>query len=129
MIRRGTSILNVNRPLALYSLNIVRLCEAARENRLHNSGCDVSALASRYHTMVTGRDDLDKSSGGPGIDGGFHTAALGFSDAIRCDGSTDVTRGGIRYNLFLVCAAIGRLTDVAGGGQFAWQPSVPRCPL
>jgi hypothetical protein len=22
-----------------------------------------------YHTMVTGRDDLDKSSGGPGIDG------------------------------------------------------------
>eukprot|EP00040_Diaphanoeca_grandis_P026766 m.150354 g.150354 ORF g.150354 m.150354 type:complete len:548 (+) comp30723_c0_seq4:224-1867(+) len=49
--------------------------------------------ANGYHTMVTGRDDLDKSSGGPGLNGSFHTDVLGFSDAIRCDGSTDVTHG------------------------------------
>ena len=40
-----------------------------------------------YHTMVTGRDDLDKSSGGPGPDGLKHTDELGFSDSVRCDGS------------------------------------------
>lgn len=47
-----------------------------------------------YHTMVTGRDDLDKSSGGPGPDGMKHTDKLGFSDSVRCDGSTDVTCNG-----------------------------------
>ena len=26
-----------------------------------------------YWTMITGRDDLDKSSGGPGLNGTFHT--------------------------------------------------------
>jgi hypothetical protein len=50
--------------------------------------------------MVTGRDDLDKSSGGPGIDGWKHTTELGFSDQIRCDGSTDVTRGGVPHEPF-----------------------------
>ena len=50
-----------------------------------------------YHTMVTGRDDLDKSSGGPGVDGMKHTDELGFSDSVRCDGSTDVTRSGVPH--------------------------------
>ena len=50
-----------------------------------------------YHTMVTGRDDLDKSSGGPGPDGMKHTDELGFSDSVRCDGSTDVTSGGVPH--------------------------------
>jgi hypothetical protein len=45
-----------------------------------------------YHTMVTGRDDLDKSSGGPGIDGMKHTDKLGFSDSVRCDGSTGASQ-------------------------------------
>eukprot|EP00041_Stephanoeca_diplocostata_P033803 m.1125554 g.1125554 ORF g.1125554 m.1125554 type:complete len:552 (+) comp24409_c0_seq3:305-1960(+) len=53
-----------------------------------------------YHTMVTGRDDLDKSSGGPGENGSKHANALGFSDQIRCDGSTDVTRGGVPHEPF-----------------------------
>ena len=56
--------------------------------------------AQGYHTMVTGRDDLDKSSGGPGDDGSKHTDELGFSDAIRCDGSTDVTAGGTPHEPF-----------------------------
>lgn len=43
-----------------------------------------------YHTMVTGRDDLTKYTG-PGLDGQFHTAELGFVDSVRCSGSTDVT--------------------------------------
>ena len=47
--------------------------------------------------MVTGRDDLDKSSGGPGVDGMKHTDKLGFSDSVRCDGSTDVTSGGVPH--------------------------------
>lgn len=51
--------------------------------------------AQGYWTMVTGRDDLDKASGGPGLNGTKHTSALGFSDALRCDGSTDVTRGNL----------------------------------
>lgn len=51
-----------------------------------------------YHTMITGRDDLDKSSGGPGDDGMKHTDTLGFSDSERCDGSTDVTRGGTPHD-------------------------------
>eukprot|EP00038_Savillea_parva_P027514 m.59994 g.59994 ORF g.59994 m.59994 type:complete len:417 (-) comp7930_c0_seq1:183-1433(-) len=50
--------------------------------------------------MVTGRDDLDKSSGGPGLNGTKHTEQLGFSDQIRCDGSTDVTRGGVPHEPF-----------------------------
>ncbi len=50
-----------------------------------------------YHTMITGRDDLDKSSGGPGVDGMKHTDKLGFSDSVRCDGSTDVTRDGVPH--------------------------------
>jgi arylsulfatase A-like enzyme len=57
-----------------------------------------------FHTMVAGRDDLDKSSGGPGDGGGKHTEALGFSDSYRCDGSTDVTSGGTPhepYGFFL----------------------------
>ena len=56
--------------------------------------------AQGYHTMVAGRDDLDKSSGGPGDDGSKHTNKLGFSDAIRCDGSTDVTAGGTPHEPF-----------------------------
>lgn len=45
-----------------------------------------------YYTMVTGRDDLTKRTG-PGLDGQFHTAALGFNDSARCGGSVDVTWG------------------------------------
>ena len=47
--------------------------------------------------QVTGRDDLDKSSGGPGDSGMKHTSKLGFSDSVRCDGSTDVTSGGVPH--------------------------------
>ena len=53
-----------------------------------------------YHTMLAGRDDFDKASGGPGGDGSKHTAALGFVDAARCDGSTDVTSGGTPHEPF-----------------------------
>jgi arylsulfatase A-like enzyme len=53
-----------------------------------------------YWTMATGRDDLDKSSGGPGFAGAKHTAALGFNDSVRCDGSTDVTFGGAPHEPF-----------------------------
>ena len=45
--------------------------------------------------VVTDLGLQDKSSGGPGLDGQFHTDALGFSDSVRCDGSTDVTRTGV----------------------------------
>jgi arylsulfatase A-like enzyme len=69
-----------------YELNITTFYSVLRDNG--------------YHTMITGRDDLDKSSGGPGDDGTKHTAQLGFSDAIRCDGSTDVTRGGSPHEPF-----------------------------
>jgi hypothetical protein len=55
------------------------------------------------------RDDLDKSSGGPGINGTKHTSSLGFSDAIRCDGSTDVTR---------------LSTPIEPFGEFLWQQNV-----
>jgi arylsulfatase A-like enzyme len=69
-----------------YLLNITTFYSVLRDNG--------------YHTMITGRDDLDKSSGGPGDDGSKHTAALGFSDSVRCDGSTDVTRGGHPHEPF-----------------------------
>lgn len=45
-----------------------------------------------YWTAVTGRDDLTKRSG-PGLDGAYHTAELGFNDSARCAGSVDVTWG------------------------------------
>lgn len=67
-----------------------------------------SLSAAGYWTMVTGRDDLDKSRGGPGINGSVHTKALGFDDAIRCDGSTDVTFGGVPHEPFGVWLASQR---------------------
>jgi hypothetical protein len=42
-----------------------------------------------YHVMTTGKDDLTKATG-PGIDGSFHAAALGFSDFLRVKGKDDV---------------------------------------
>lgn len=48
--------------------------------------------ARGYWTMVTGRDDLTKKTG-PGLDGAYHTALLGFNDSARCAGSVDVTWG------------------------------------
>ena len=61
-----------------------------------------------YWTMVTGRDDLDKSTGGPGLNGTTHTKALGFDDAIRCDGTTDVTFGGVPHEPYGVWLASQR---------------------
>jgi hypothetical protein len=60
-----------------------------------------------YYTMVTGRDDLTKRTG-PGLNGQYHTAALGFNDSARCAGSVDVTWGecGSADNGAAPCAGI-----------------------
>jgi hypothetical protein len=71
-----------------------------------------------YHTMVTGRDDLDKSSGGPGIDGMKHTDELGFSDSVRCDGSTDVTSGGVPHEPYGKWLKSQRIVDPAVASQY-----------
>lgn len=49
---------------------------------LHNSG---------YYTMTSGKDDLTKASG-PGIDGQYHSKALGFSASARTEGKEDVLK-------------------------------------
>ena len=46
-----------------------------------------------YYTMTAGKDDLTKASG-PGLNGTFNEAALGFKDGARTCGKDDVLSGG-----------------------------------
>lgn len=73
-----------------------------------------------YHVMTSGKDDLTKASG-PGLDGSFHAAELGFSAWARAAGKQDaVNRGGEPFEPYGVfCAA--RNTTVDGRVESLWD--------
>ena len=72
-----------------------------------------------YHVMTSGKDDLTKASG-PGLDGSFHAAALGFSAWARAAGKQDAVNRGAPFEPYGVyCAA--RNTTVDGRVESLWD--------
>lgn len=72
-----------------------------------------------YTTLASGKDDLCKSTG-PGADGSYHAAALGFSDYARVAGKQDVVNRGVPFEPYgLWCAARSIVTN--GTNRSLWS--------